>query len=256
MKIRARFFVHFSLLLTLFVTFSVTQAALAAEVRISAAASLTDVVKELIAGYRQSHQEVKLLPNFASSGALANQIAAGAPADIYISANPKWMDYLQQQGLIGAGAEQILVHNSLVFVGAPNSGVTSLQGLPGLQRIAIASPKSAPAGKYAEQALTAAGLYPQLLDKSKLVLAKDVRQALLYADRGEVDGAIVYRTDALLARQAKILFAVPQTLYPQVEYPVALTRSGAGKKAAQPFLDYLLGDDARQVFKKYGFVTR
>lgn len=241
-------------LILLFVAFTVS--ADAEEVRISAAASLSEAVKELVAGYQQSHPGSKLLPNFASSGALAKQIYAGAPADIYISANPKWMDYLQQQDLIDVASKQVLVQNSLVFVAMPSIPVTDLAGLLNLQRIALCSPKSSPAGRYTEQALTSTGLYRQLLAEQKLIFAKDVRQALLYADRGEVDGAFVYRTDALLSKQAKVLFAVSQELYPRVIYPAALTNTGVEKTAAKDFFAYLLSDSAMQIFVKYGFVTR
>ncbi len=245
----------FCRVLVLVIFFLPVSPAAASEVHISAAASLTDAVKELVATYEQMHPDIDLLPSFAPSGTLARQIVAGAPADIYISANPKWMDFLQQQNLIETDSKRILVSNSLVFAGSPDSAITSLQDLPTLQRIALASPQSAPAGHYAEQALVAARIYQQLLAEKKLVLAKDVRQALLYADRGEVDGAFVYRTDALLARQAKILFAVPQELYPRVAYPMALTLSGSKSAGAKEFLAYLLGDHARAVFNKYGFIT-
>ncbi len=242
------------LLCLIFLLFAVP--AIATEVRISAAASLTEVIKKLVTEYQSSHPEAKVLPNFASSGALAKQIIAGAPSDIYISANPKWMEYLQKQGLIATGSEQILVYNSLVFVGMPDRRVTSMQHLPGLERVAIGSPQSAPVGKYAVQALTAAELYPQLLASGKMILAKDVRQALIYADRGEVDGAFVYRTDALLAKQAKILFAVPPHLYPRVSYPIALTEAAMENQSAQQLLAYLLGGEAQQIFNQYGFVIR
>ena len=226
----------------------------AAEVRISAAASLTDAVKEVVADYRQSHPELKLLPNFASSGALAKQISVGAPTDIYISANPKWMDYLQRQGMIAATSNQLLVRNSLVFVGMPGT-IEQLSALPKLQRIAIGSPKSTPVGRYAEQAMTNLGVYPILQQQQKLILTKDVRQALLYADRGEVDGAFVYRTDALLVKRAEILFVVPQELYPQVVYPAALTKAGADNAAAKEFFAFLFSEYAQDLFKKYGFVS-
>lgn len=232
---------------------SFTASADAGEIRLSAAASLTDAVKEIVADYQKAHPENTILVNFASSGALAKQITAGAPADVYISANPKWMQHLQQNGLISTGVERILVQNSLVFVGI-TEGAKTLRDLPALERIALGSPASVPAGKYAEQALNKAGLYTQLQDGEKLILAKDVRQALLYADRGEVDGAFVYRTDALLAKQAQILFAVPQEFYPQVVYPAAMTKEGQGKKVVEEFFSYLLSLPARKVFGKYGFV--
>jgi len=241
-------------LILLLVFVCLTVSASAEKVHISAAASLTEAVKELVDNFHQNHSDIELLPNFASSGALAKQIYAGAPADIYISANPKWMDYLQQQELISVSSHEVLVQNSLVVVSTAGNPINSLQQLTEFSRIAICSPKSSPAGKYAEQALTAAGLYSQLLAEHKLILAKDVRQALLYADRGEVDAAFVYRTDALLAAQAQILFAVPQEFYLHVVYPAALTIEGAKKSDAEMFFKYLFGESAQAVFKKYGFV--
>lgn len=243
---------YFISILLLFVAFTVP--ADAEEVHISAAASLTEVVKELVAGYAQAHPQVELLPNFASSGALAKQIAAGAPADIYISANPKWMEYLQQQKLIPAGAVKQLLQNRLVVVGRPGGVSKSLEHLTELKRIAICSPKSSPAGKYSQQALSAAGVYPQLVAEQKLVLAKDVRQALMYADRGEVDAAFVYLTDARQATQAQILFAVPEAFYPQITYPAALTETGAELSAARTFYAYLFSVETQSIFAKYGFL--
>jgi molybdate transport system substrate-binding protein len=227
----------------------------AEEIRISAAASMTDSLKELISQYSQDHPETKLLANFASSGALVKQVMAGAPADIYISANPKWMDYLDQNGMVVTASRQILVHNQLVVVGWSNSVIHKFLDLLSLERIAIGSPQTTPVGKYSQQALTAAGIYPQLVAERKLIMAKDVRQALMYADRGEVDGAFVYRTDALLAQKAFILLDVPQELYPPVVYPVALTTSAGTNDEAKKFLAYLLGAEARQIFHHYGFIT-
>ena len=229
--------------------------AVAAEVHILAAASLTDAVKDVVAAYQVRHPDTKLLTSFASSGTLARQIAAGAPADIYISANSKWMDYLQSRGLVALETRDVLALNSLVFIGMPGGAVNSLRDLPRLQRIAIGSPKSTPVGQYAMQALEAAELYQRLLNGGKMILAKDARQALMYADRGEVDGAFVYRTDALLTKQAKILFSVPQQLYSKVIYPVALITSALEKDAARKLLAYLMGGESREIFSRYGFVT-
>lgn len=239
-------------LILLFVAFSVS--ADAKEIRISAATSLIDAVKEVISRYQQEDPTKTILPNFASSGSLAKQISAGAPADIYISANPKWMSHLQQQGLIADASKQVLVKNSLVFVGMPGT-VSDLADLPTLKRIALGSPKSTPVGRYSEQALVKAGMYQELKKEEALIFAKDVRQALLYADRGEVDGAFVYQTDALLAKQAEVLFSVPQELYQQVVYPAALTSQGAGKSNAAEFFEYLFSQKAQLVFKRYGFIV-
>jgi len=231
-----------------------TAAAGAAQIHLSVAASLTDATKELIATYQKQDDTVTFRPNFAASGSLAKQIAQGAPADLYISANPNWVTYLVDAGLIPADQVRTFAGNTLVFVGQKGLSVSSLADVATLQRIAIGSPKSVPAGQYAEQALQAAGLYAQL--QGKMVMAQDVRQALVYAERGEVDGAFVYKTDALLAQQAVILFEVPQALYSAVTYPVGLTVAGTKNPAAVAFFDYLKTDVASDILLRFGFVLQ
>ncbi len=222
-------------------------------VYLSVAASMTDAFKELIADFSAAHPEAKILPNFASSGSLAKQIDQGAPADLFVSANPKWMKYLAEKNLVAPGMEHIFAYNRLVFVGQEKSGIGSLADLVRLERIAIGTPESVPAGQYARQALEGAGLYATLEQEKKLVMAKDVRQALLYADRGEADGAFVYNTDALLARNAVILFTVPQELYDRVAYPLALTAAGAENPTAVALYNYMAGEKAIAILVKYGF---
>ncbi len=227
----------------------------AGELRLSVAGSMIDVIKEAGAAFSEKHPETRLLPNFASSGSLAKQLAAGAPADIYISANPKWMDFVVTQGIVPAATVTVLAYNRMVVVGRPGLPISTMNDLAGLKRIALGSPKSVPAGRYAQQALDKAGLYSSLKAENKLVMAKDVRQALLYADRGEVDVSFVYATDALLAGQAKILLEVPAELYPQVRYPMGLTVAGAGKEEALAFVEFLKGKVAKEIFVKHGFVV-
>lgn len=222
-------------------------------VNLSVAASMTDAFKEIMTGFSAVHPGVRLRPNFASSGSLAKQIEQGAPADIYVSANPKWMNYLLEKKMIAPGTDRIFAYNKLVFVGEKKSAGVSLAGLVRLDRIALGSPRSVPAGQYARQAMDRAGIYAVLEQAKKLVMAKDVRQALLYADRGEVDGAFVYRTDALLAVDAKVLFTVPDELYDRVSYPIAMTIPGAQKAMATAFYDYMGSPEAIAILGKYGF---
>ena len=224
--------------------------ALAGDVSLSVAASLKDVINELSATYAKSNPHVKFLKNYGASGALAKQIENGAPADIFISANLEWMDYLKNKKMADAATVSAFAYNTLVFVGT-TATTLSLQELTRLDRIAIGSPKSVPAGEYAMEALKKAGLDKQL--EKKLVMAKDVRECLMYAERGEVDGAFVYRTDALQAKQARIHFTVPQNLYPRVTYPMALTVSGAKNSDAAIFLQFLRSNSAKVVLAKYGF---
>ena len=222
-------------------------------VHLSVAASMTDVFRQLMTDFSANRQNIQFLPSFASSGSLAKQIDQGAPADIYLSANPRWMKYLLEKQMIAPASDTILAYNRLVFVGRKKSTVLTLAGLTGLERIALGSPQSVPAGQYARQAMEHAGIYETLEKDKKLVMAKDVRQALIYADRGEVDGAFVYKTDALLAKEARILFTVDENLHDRVAYPVALTTSGAENNSARAFYDYLKGAEARAVLINYGF---
>lgn len=238
-----------------FLLVSVTPPALAETLHISVAASLTDVCNELIAQFKAAGHEVEILPNYGPSGALAKQINEGAPTHLFISANQKWMDFLRDAKNIDPSTERILARNTLVFIGKKDAAVGSVADIVKLDQIAIGSPKSVPAGEYAQQALEKVGIYQQLLDAKKLVLAKDVRQALTYADRGEVDGAFVYKTDALLARNVAILFETPQDLYKPVTYPIALTTAGAANATAKAFYELLLSAEGRAVLQKYGFTV-
>ena len=224
--------------------------ALAGAINLSVAASLKEVVNELSDNFARKHPGVKLVKNYGASGALAKQVENGAPADIFISANLEWMDYLKNKKLADSTTVGTFAYNTLVFAGAPGKA-SSMQDLLKLERIAIGSPKSVPAGEYAMEAFKKAGLDKRL--EKKLVMAKDVRECLMYAERGEVDGALVYRTDALQAKQAKILFTVPQELYPRVTYP--LTIAGAKNRDAAAFFVYLHSDDAKTVLNKYGFTS-
>ncbi|TKB25210.1 molybdate ABC transporter substrate-binding protein [Desulfopila sp. IMCC35006] len=222
-------------------------------VHLSVAASMTDAFNAITAGFTAQHPEAEFQPNFASSGSLAKQIEQGAPADIYVSANPKWMKYLLEKQLIEPGTDRVFAYNKLVFVGEKKATDLSMQSLATLDRIALGSPQNVPAGQYARQAMEHVGVYTTLEQEKKLVMAKDVRQALLYADRGEVDGAFVYRTDALLATNAIILFTVPDTLYDRVSYPMALTITGAQNALAKEFYAYLTSPEAIAILNKYGF---
>jgi molybdate transport system substrate-binding protein len=232
-----------------------TASAHAADISLSIAASLREAVTELSASFSKNNPDIKFIYNFAGSGALAKQIANGAPADLFFSANSEWMDFLKTKKLLDENHTDILAFNSLVFVGRPDWKVKTIRDLPALEKIAIGSPKSVPAGQYAMEALTRAGVDKKL--ENKLVMARDVRECLMYAERGEVSGAFVYKTDALqMARKVKILFDVPQELYSRVTYPVSLTVSGSKKKAAAAFYNYLQTTEAKGILTKYGFVTK
>ena len=222
-------------------------------IRLSGPASMTDALKELISRFEATGNKPQVLTNIGSSGAMAKQINEGAPADVFISANKKWMAFLREEKKIDPATEKNLIYNTLVFVGNKNPAVTGMADILHLRQIAMGSPKSVPAGEYAAQAMEKAGVYTKLQEGKQLIMAKDVRQALVYADRGETEGAFVYKTDALLASRAVILFQVPQDLYDRITYQAALTVEGAKKSAVRDFYQFINGPEAMQIFKKYGF---
>lgn len=231
-----------------------TLTAKAGELNLSVAASLKEVINELTASYSAKHPGTVFLKNFGPSGTLAGQIENGSPADLFIAANTEWMDYLNNKKLVEASTIKTFAYNSLVFTGTTNKKIKAIKDLPKLDKIAIGSPKSVPAGDYAMAAMTKAGVISQLTNK--LVMAKDVRECLMYAELGEVDGAFVYKTDALLAKKSKLLFTVPQNLYPRVSYPMALTNKASQNREAKAFITYLQGKEAKSVLTKFGFILK
>lgn len=244
-----------SILLILAVVMLCAVPAHAADINVSAAASLREAVTELSNIYAKNNPGIKFQNNFGASGAVAKQIESGAPADLFFSANLEWMDYLKDKKLVDAASISVFAYNALVFVGKPDLKVASMKDVVNLSKIAIGSPKSVPAGQYAVEAFKKAGIDKQL--ENKLVMARDVRECLLYADRGEVDGSFVYKTDAeQMAKNVKILFTVPQEYYPRVTYPMALTVAGSKKPEAAAFLKYLQTAEAKAILTKYGFVGK
>ena len=237
-----------------FALFMMAAPVMAGELNLSVAASLKEVINELTASYTAKHPGTVFLKNFGPSGTLAGQIENGGPADLIIFANTEWVDYLNNKKLVDSSSIKTFSYNSLVFAGTTIKKVTSMKDLTKLDKIAIGSPKSVPAGEYAMSAMTKAGVVAQLI--SKLIMAKDVRECLMYAELGEVDGAFVYKTDALQAQKSRLFFTVPQALYPKVVYPMAITIKAVKKDEVKAFHAFLQSDEAKSVLSKYGFALK
>ena len=241
-------------LLALIAAMAFCTPAWAGEITVAAGAGLKDVLNELAADFVKKNPSMKIVRNFVVSGVLAKQLDSGAHADIVFTANREWMDYLRKKRHVDDQSVKPFAYNTLVFVGKGAPAASRMADLPKLARIAVASPRSVPAGEYAVEAIRNAGLEKWL--EKKLVMARDVRECLMYAERGEVDGAFVYSTDALLSQVVAVWFTVPQELYSRVVYLSALTGSGAKNREAAAFYAFLYSGEARKILLKYAFEVR
>jgi molybdate transport system substrate-binding protein len=225
------------------------------ELTISAAASLTDALMQIQADYKGAHPQTKLYFNFGASGALEQQIEQGAPADLFLSASPQYMERLVSRQLVDVKHQTNLLTNELVVIvpSGHNSEVGSLADLakPEIRHIAIGIPQVAPVGQYAMESLKKVGLWDSL--QPRVVQAKDARQVLAYVETGNADAGFVYRTDAAASSKVEIAFPLDPQSYPPIIYPVGIVASTKHPTEATDFYTYLQQDKARAIFNKYGF---
>ncbi len=228
--------------------------ALAADLTVSAAASLGNAFKEIAPAFEARHPGTRVLLNVGASDALLAQIAKGAPVDVFASADQETMDRAEAQKAVLTGTRRDFVANSLVLV-VPATGAVSLKALtdlqlPAVQRVALGKPEGVPAGRYAKGALEAARLWPAVAPKA--VYASNVRQALDYVARAEVDAGFVYATDAAVQQEKVRVVAVVPTVSP-IRYPVAAVAGGGNAEGARQFIDYLLSPAGQAVLARHGF---
>ena len=220
----------------------------------SAAASLTNAFKDIAQSYEAQNPGTKVLLNFGASGALLQQMAKGAPVDVFASADQETMDKAQKEGLVLAADRKDFVRNKLVLIVPTDAKLVpaSLSDLTqtGYTRVAIANPASVPVGRYSQTALEAAKLWPAL--QTKAVNTQNVRQSLDYVARGEVDAGFVYATDAaLMPGKVKVAFEVPLDV--AIRYPIAPTIVSTKAFEAKRFIAYVMSPAGQAILAKYGF---
>ena len=225
-------------------------------VTLFAAASATDAVNEIAEAYA-ARTGGSIRPVVAASSTLARQIAQGAPADLFLSANVKWMDHLAGQGAVLPDSQVPLLSNRLVLIAPADSPLRlrlspdlDLAALLGDGRLALGDPNHVPAGIYARQALEALGLWDQVADK--LAQASNVRAALALVDRGEAVAGIVYETDAAISPRVRIVDSFPAGVTPKIVYPLAII-AGHDRPAVRAVYDFLRSEEATLIFSKHGF---
>jgi molybdate transport system substrate-binding protein len=226
------------------------------KVTVYAAASLRESLEAAARAYESASGD-KVTVSYAASNALARQIEAGAPADVFMSADTDWVDYLESRNLVAPGSRRNLLANDLVLI-APAASRLSMKLAPGVdiasalggKRIALANPAAVPAGKYAKAALTSLGAWKAL--EGQVAAAENVRAALVFVARGETPLGVVYRTDALAESQVRIVDAFPAGTHPAIVYPLVKLRRSA-TPAADAFAEYLASPAARAIFGRFGF---
>ncbi|MES9766500.1 molybdate ABC transporter substrate-binding protein [Bacillus altitudinis] len=227
------------------------------ELVISAAASLQDALKEIESAYEDDHPNVTLTNNFGSSGALKQQIAQGAKADLFFSAAEDPFDDLVQSGDIDQDHTKDAIQNELVLI-VPKEGSSAIKTFRDVQHIkgklALGTPESVPAGTYAKEIFTKLNIWDQV--KQNAVYGKDVRQVLNYVETGNVEAGVVYKTDALVSHKVKIVDEANQDMHSPIIYPVGIVKQTDHMKEAKAFFQYLQSDPAAAIFKKYGFQVK
>jgi len=221
-----------------------------------AAASLQESLTAAADAWAQRKHEKPVL-SFAASSALARQIDAGAPADIFISADEPWMDDVEKHGLVKPGTRVSFLANRLVLVApaASKTRITIRKDMPlaaalGDSRLAMADPDSVPAGKYGKAALTSLGVWSSV--EAKVARAENVRAALALVERGEAPFGIVYETDARASKGVRVVGIFPPTSHPKITYPIA-TLTSATSAEAEGFRRFLISGTGRAIFARYGF---
>lgn len=232
-----------------------------AKITVFAAASMTNALTQVAEEYKQQHPQQEITFSFASSSTLARQITEGAPADIFVSADQKWMNFLAEKQAIEENTRFDVAGNSLVMIAPANSPIEKVDltndkwqsALEG-SFLAVGDPEHVPAGIYAKSAFTALKQWEQL--EKRLARTDNVRKSLLLVEKGEAPLGVVYKTDAAAsAGKVKIVAIFPEGTHKPVEYPVAIVKDHKNSETSE-FLDYLKTEPAKKVFQQHGFTTK
>jgi len=223
------------------------------EMYVSAAASLTESMKEVADLYEEQVGDAKVILNFASSGSLQRQIEQGAPTDVFVSASLGKMKTLDEEDLLEDGYNNLLKNEIVLVVPKENSIIENFDNLKEDKEFifAIGEPESVPAGKYASEVLN----YLELTDllSEKTVMAKDVKEVLTWVEMGEADAGMVYATDAYVSKQVDIAEWAPDGSHSPIIYPCAVVKDSKVKKSAEGFIEFLQSEEAIKIFENYGF---
>jgi molybdate transport system substrate-binding protein len=230
--------------------------AMAADLTVSAAISLTESFKDMKTAFEKEYPGTTVTLNFGASGTLLQQIKNGAPVDVFAAADEQTMNKAEKEGLIAKGKKDF-ASNALVLIvpAGREMKIASVKDLasPDVKRIAVGNPEFVPAGHYTKKALSAYGLWDKL--SPKFIYADNVRQVLDYAARGEVDAGFVYITDAAMVKD-KVKVAGEVAKAGRMSYPIAVVKNSKDKQAAGKFVEYVTGEKGREILSKHGFKVK
>ncbi|WP_300361492.1 molybdate ABC transporter substrate-binding protein [Fusobacterium sp.] len=217
------------------------------EITISAAASLKEVMNEIILEFEKENKDIKININLGGSGALKNQIISGAPVDIVFFASQKDLKDLDEKGMIEKNYNEDILKNRMVIVGKEK--INDLSEIKN-HKIAIGTPETVPAGKYAKEVLNNSNLWNEV--QNNIVFSKDVRSAMQYVEIDEVDYAFIYKTDAKIMKNGIISFIVPETLHKPIIYSYGIIKDKNSKEVIK-FYEFLKSEYSQSLYEKYNF---
>lgn len=224
------------------------------ELTISAAASLTDCLKEMKDIYKAENPNVDITYNFGASGALQQQIEQGAPTDVFLSAGQKQMIALEDKDIMINDSIKDILGNKVVLI-TPTNAKTTLTfddlATDSVDKIAMGEPGSVPVGQYSEETLKNLNLLDKI--ENKLIFAKDVREVLSWVETENVDAGLVYQTDAEITEKVSISAIAPEDSHKAVIYPIGILKSTQNLEASEEFVEFLFTNKAKETFEKYGF---
>ncbi|HLS07768.1 molybdate ABC transporter substrate-binding protein [Lentibacillus sp.] len=222
---------------------------------VAAASSLSEILSELKNAFESEHPDITLTLNYGASGKLSQQIQQGAPVDVFLSADQKWMDRLAQDDMLLTDTRTDFIGNRLVLVSSRNKSLSAseLRDLPDMEigQIAIGNPETVPAGDYAKQAMRESGIWEEL--KDQLVYTNNAQQTLTYVESGNTDFGIVYASDLNRSDLVKEVLTVDEELHEPIYYPAAVIAVTKSQEQAEAFVQFLQTDKAQSILQNNGF---
>lgn len=229
------------------------------ELVVAAAASLKEATSDIESAFEEKNKDIDLVFTYGGSGSLQQQIEQGSPTDVFISAGSKQMNALDDEGLLLDDTKDDLLTNKVVLITPKDkTDLASFEDLNSdkVSQIGFGEPSTVPVGQYTEEVLESLGILDSVKSSGKVVYAKDVKEVLTWVETGNVDVGVVYETDAKGSNSVNIVCEAPENSHNEIVYPVAVIKDSKSPEEAKEFVEFLNSDEAKTIFKEYGFTTK